>query len=141
MPPLSPTQWFLLPFFAHFAMVVGLYCWLTIERVGAVIRRQTQFSDYVGLGGDPERAMRVSRNLSNQFELPIWGLFAALFLFSQNAIGPIDIGLAWLFLGGRILHTLVQTLTRNVPLRGVVFALNFVAVMGLMARAACVMFC
>lgn len=41
--------------------------------------------------------------------------------------------LAWVFIGGRLLHSYVQIITGNVRLRGLVFTLNFLAVIGLWA--------
>ncbi|MFV3332448.1 MAPEG family protein [Pseudomonas sp. NY15437] len=41
--------------------------------------------------------------------------------------------LAWLFIAGRVAHSGVQILTRNVRLRGLVFTINFLAVLGLWA--------
>lgn len=43
--------------------------------------------------------------------------------------------LAWVFVGGRLLHSYVQITTINIRLRGVVFTVNFVAVLGLWAVA------
>lgn len=133
---LTPEQWFVLPFFGHFALVVLLYAWLTVLRQAAVMRREVKVGDFVRAGADPDRSHRVARNLSNQFEAPMFALFAALFLYLTHAVTVVDIVAAWVFLGGRLLHTGVQTLTTNVPLRGVVFTLNFVAVMVLVGRVA-----
>ncbi|ESQ74261.1 MAPEG family protein [Asticcacaulis sp. AC402] len=129
-------QLFLLPFLVHFGLATVLYAWLTFERQVAVLKREVRPVDFVNAGADPERSKRVARNLSNQFELPMFALFAAAFLYASGDIGVIDVGAAWLFLVGRLIHTFVQTLTRNVPLRGMVFTLNFVAVVILMARVA-----
>jgi hypothetical protein len=41
------------------------------------------------------------------------------------------VALAWSFVVGRVLHSAVQILTRNVRLRGIVFMVNFLAVFGL----------
>lgn len=41
------------------------------------------------------------------------------------------LALAWLFLLGRLVHGAVQILTSNVRLRGLVFTINFLAVLGL----------
>ena len=41
--------------------------------------------------------------------------------------------LAWIFVGGRLLHSAVQILTGNIRLRGLVFMVNFLAVLGLWA--------
>jgi len=128
------SQLFILPFLGHFALVIGLYAWLTVERQIAIARREVEAVDFVQAGADPARSKRIARNLSNQFELPAFGLFAAAIIYLKGSVGPIDIAAAWLFLAGRCIHTLVQTLTDNVPLRGIVFTINFVAVAVLMAR-------
>jgi len=44
------------------------------------------------------------------------------------------------FIAGRVAHTLVQTLTDNVPLRGQVFTINFLAVVALAAHVALLAF-
>ncbi|WP_052012834.1 MAPEG family protein [Asticcacaulis sp. AC460] len=129
-------QLFLLPFFGHFGLVGFLYAWLTVERQVAMWKREVKASDFVRAGADPERSLRVARNLSNQFELPVFALFAAALLYLTDHIAMIDVAAAWLFLAGRLIHSFVQTLTRNVPLRGLVFTINFVAVVILMARVA-----
>ena len=41
-----------------------------------------------------------------------------------------------MFVAGRVIHTLVQTLTDNVPLRGQVFLINSVAVVVLVGHVA-----
>lgn len=136
LPELTPERLFMLPFFGHFALVGLLYVWLTWERQTAMRRGEVKSSAFVAANADPERSKRVARNLSNQFELPVFALFAALFIYNSGNIEFIDIAAAWLFFAGRLIHTGIQTLTYNVPLRGMVFTLNFAAVVILMARVA-----
>ena len=45
-----------------------------------------------------------------------------------------------MFVAGRVIHTLVQTLTDNVPLRGQVFMINFLAVVVLAGHVALLAF-
>jgi hypothetical protein len=130
------TRLFLLPLLGHFALVCGLYVWLTIERKTAVTRGDAMLSDFVRADGDPARAKRIQRNLANQFEAPMFAYFAAAVLLAMRAVGWFDIAAAWLFLVGRIIHTGVQTLTDNVALRGQVFVINFLGVVALMAHVA-----
>ena len=55
--------------------------------------------------------------------------YAVVVLFVViGRVGAIDVLAAWVFVAGRVVHTLVQTLTDDVPLRGRVFLINFVAV-------------
>ena len=129
---------FLTPFLLHFAVVVALYAALTVARLNAVRAGRAAFGDFARAGGDPPVAARIQRNLSNQFEAPVFAYFAALFLLWRGEVGGFDVAAAWLFLLGRLIHTLVQTLTDNVRLRGLVFTINFVAVLALMAHVAAV---
>ncbi len=135
---LTAPQLFLLPFLGHFALVVMLYAWLTFERQTAIARREVKPGVFVNAGADPARSKRIARNLSNQFELPVFALFAAAILYLKGDIGMVDIAAAWAFLTGRLIHTGVQTLTDNVPLRGQVFTINFLAVGVLMGHVAIV---
>jgi len=41
----------------------------------------------------------------------------------------VQTALAWVFVAGRVAHSLGQILTTNVRLRGLVFTVNFVAVL------------
>jgi hypothetical protein len=128
------VRWFLLPLLGHFALVCLLYVWLTIERKRAVQRGEARVADFVRADGDPDRSKAIQRNLSNQFELPVFAYFAAALLVAWNAVTWVDISAAWLFFVGRVAHTAVQTLTSDVALRGQVFMINFVAVAMLMAH-------
>lgn len=132
----TPEKLFWLPFLLHFVLVVLLYAWLTVLRQTAMARGEVAARDFVNAGADPSRSKRVARNLSNQFELPVFALFAALFIAFSHKVTTLDIAAAWLFLAGRIIHTAVQTLTMNVPLRGWVFTLTFAAVIMLMVHVA-----
>ncbi|XZG69298.1 MAPEG family protein [Chitinibacteraceae bacterium HSL-7] len=117
----------LLPMTVHFVLAALLYTVLTIARAPAVwgIGRATDDSN-PWAPYEP----RISANLSNQFEWPVFFHIACVLLISAPA-SPLALTLAWVFIGGRIAHSLIQILTRNVRLRGAVFTVNFLAVAGL----------
>jgi len=52
-------------------------------------------------------------------------------LIVLNTSGALAVALAWAFVIGRVLHSLVQIPTANVRLRGLVFTVNFLAVLAL----------
>jgi hypothetical protein len=115
------------PMAAHVAIAAFLYVLLTVVRAPAIwgIGRAPDGSNpWVGI--EP----RISANLSNQFEWPLFFHVACLILLQFPASG-VALALAWLFIAGRVLHSMVQILTRNVRLRGLVFTINFLAVLGL----------
>lgn len=115
------------PMAAHVVLAAFLYVLLTVARAPAVwgIGRRAN-------GGNPWAGVepRIGANLSNQFEWPLFFHVACLLLLQAQA-GPMAVALAWTFVVGRVLHSAVQILTGNVRLRGAVFTLNFLAVLGL----------
>lgn len=117
----------LLPMAAHVAWTALLYALLTVARAPSIwgIGRRAD-------GSNPFATYepRISANLSNQFEWPLFFHVACLVLMATPH-DPVALALAWLFIAGRIAHSGVQILTRNVRLRGVVFTVNFVAVLAL----------
>src|ERR1044072_5501756 len=129
-------QTLILPMAAHVALATCLYVLLTIARAPAVwgIARRPD-------GSNPWAAIepRISANLSNQFEWPLL-FYAACLILMQHSPSAAAVTLARMFVAGRGRHSGVQILTRNVRLRGAVFTINFLAVLGLwllVAMAAC----
>lgn len=123
----------ILPMTAHVALAAFLYVLLTIARAPSVW----------GMGRLPDGSNpwakvepRISANLSNQFEWPVF-FHAACLLLLQHETGRLALVLAWIFVGGRLLHSAIQILTTNVRLRGLVFTVNFIAVLGLWAMVLC----
>jgi hypothetical protein len=116
------------PMAAHVGLTALLYASLTVARAPSVW----------GLGRRPDGSNpwadvepRISANLSNQFEWPLF-FYAACLLLDQHAGGHLlPLALAWLFVAGRLMHTCVQVFTGNIRLRGLVFTINFGAVLGL----------
>ena len=114
------------PLLAHIIWVVFLYALLTICRAPAVWN--------IGSGKINDNTWKrfetkVSANLSNQFEWPIFFyVICVLFMSSDQSISSLAIVASWVFVCGRLLHSGVQILTDNIRLRGAVFTINFLAV-------------
>lgn len=119
----------ILPMAAHVVLTAFLYVLLTIARAPTAwgIGRRTD-------GSNPwaEIESRISANLSNQFEWPVLFYAACLILLDSHA-GRLALVLAWIFIAGRVLHSVVQVVIGNIRLRGLVFTINFLAVLGLWA--------
>jgi hypothetical protein len=126
-----PAYSILWPMLAHIGLVCLLYAWITVVRARAVKRGEIEFSCFVLGCDEPRHIARITRNLSNQFELPVLFHVLVVLLITLGRVTWFDVAAAWIFVAGRVLHTLVQTLTDNVPLRGRVFIINFLAVVAL----------
>jgi hypothetical protein len=129
----------LIPMLAHMAWVFVLYAWLTFARWQAVRRGEIDYGDFAR-HHEPHHVARITYNLANQFELPLFFYALAVLLIATGNVAAIDIIAAWVFVAGRVVHSLVQTLTDNVPLRGRVFMINALAVVVLMGHAAVLAF-
>lgn len=118
----------IIPMAAHVGLTALLYVLLTVARAPEVwgIGKRAD-------GANPWAAIepRISANLSNQFEWPVFFYAACLLLMMKGAEGDAAILLAWLFVLGRLVHSCIQIFTTNIRLRGLVFTINFLATLGL----------
>jgi hypothetical protein len=124
------------PALAQVGWTFLLYAWLTIQRQIAVKRGDVKYGSFAFNRDEPKDVARIRLNLANQFELPLFFFFGVAVLIALNRVTGIDIAAAWLFVAGRVIHTGVQTLTDNVPLRGAVFLINFLATCALLGHLA-----
>ena len=121
------NNFLLYPMLAHVLWVAFLYVLLTLVRAPAVWGFiQSKKESWA------EVEPRISANLSNQFEWPLFFYAICLLLMVEGELfAPILLGLAWIFVAGRIAHSLVQIMTKNVRLRGLVFTINFLSVLAM----------
>ena len=124
------------PMLAHVAWVVLLYVWLTYARWVAVKRGEVDYSSFEFNREEPPAVARIRLNLANQFEWPVVFYALTVLLIALGKVTLFDVVAAWVFVAGRVIHTLVQTLTDNVPLRGQVFVINVAGVAILVAHVA-----
>ncbi|MEM9233079.1 MAG: MAPEG family protein [Pseudomonadota bacterium] len=98
--------------------VFGLYGFVSVLRI-------------LMLGGKSGLAAieaRAAANLSNQFEAPLVLLAAIVLLLMEGAVTPFVTNAVWVFLAGRILHSLVHVGQARIVPRGLVFTINFSAI-------------
>ncbi|MEL6421260.1 MAG: MAPEG family protein, partial [Pseudomonadota bacterium] len=117
----------LLAMAAHVALSAALYCGLTLARAPAVW----------GIGSPDGwfavREAAIAANLSNQFEWPIFFHTVCVLTLTGGTSTPLFAAVAWAFILARVAHTLVQVGGGTIRLRGIVFSVNFVAVLVLWA--------
>ncbi len=122
------VQWLLLPAFMHVALV-----YVVALRMGIAKRRGiksgVKLAD-IALDNTrwPDDTRKIANNYSNQFELPV--LFYAILplLLLLVKADWLQVALAWVFVAGRILHSIVHTGSNDIPRRGAAFLISFGAV-------------
>lgn len=76
-----------------------------------------------------DRVAKYGRNFDNLFEVPVLFYAVGVLAIAVNSVNGLMVTLAWVFVGLRVLHTLIH-LTYNHPLhRFAPFFLSFVCVL------------
>src|SRR6266478_6613886 len=95
----------LFPMLAHIGWVFVLYAWLTVARTRAGRRGEVEIGAFAH-GAEPRHVARITRNLANQFELPAIFYAVVVLLVATGRVTTIDVVAAWVFVAGRVIHTL-----------------------------------
>ena len=115
------------PIFVYILWISFIYVILTIMRAPSVwgIGRNSN-----GTNPFSNIEVRASANLSNQFEWPVIFWVISLILIARPEFyQTVYLWLTWLFVFGRLVHSLIHIFTTNIRLRGMVFNINFLAVL------------
>ena len=74
-------------------------------------------------------ARQASNNYSNQFELPVLFYAVTAFALIARMADAWMIGLAWIFVASRVVHSVVHLTSNIVRWRGPVFVIGFVTLL------------
>ena len=126
--------WLFIPVFGHLCLVQFLFIMVSFKRWQATRQDDFRLNSLARVGEEPERSRRWAKNLDNQFQLPVL-FYVVVALMVMWVVGspslatiPVSfIILAWFFLIGRVVHSIVQITGDNVRLRGYVFTINWAA--------------
>ncbi len=121
------------------AWTLVMLVWLYATRIPAMAKLKIdpeKFKDQPGATDQlPPGARRVASNYNHLTEQPtlFYALCLALQLMGQTH--EINIGLAWLYVALRILHSLVQATVNIIRLRFLIFAISTIVLMALTFHA------
>lgn len=130
---MTPTQHLLLPAFVQFALTVYVLARMGQGRVRAVRSGRVKYSEVDTKTAYSESVQRFMSNYQSQFELPV--LFYAVLAFALIAerVDFVLIGLAWAFVGSRLVHSFVHTGSNIIATRFKVFVAGLVFLVGMWA--------
>ena len=75
---------------------------------------------------EPEPLRIASRHVINLFETPILFYVAAIFIFVTNQTSSLLVGLAWMYVAARYLHSYVHLTSNKVLIRFRLFLLSLI---------------
>ncbi len=91
-------------------------------------------------GPEPEAAVVAARHYGNLFELPVLFYAACLTAFVLQAVNGWVLGLAWTYVGARLLQSAIHLTYNNPPHRGAAFGLGMLAMLALWVNLALAVF-
>ncbi|HQY73221.1 MAG TPA: MAPEG family protein [Aestuariivirga sp.] len=127
------TQHLLLPAFVQFALTVYVLVRMGQGRVRAVRSRRVKYSDVDSKTAYSETVQRFANNYVSQFELPVLFYVVLAFALATGLVDFILIGLAWAFVGARLVHSFEHTGRNRIATRFKVFVAGLVFLVGMWA--------
>ncbi|MFJ6322849.1 MULTISPECIES: MAPEG family protein [unclassified Rhizobium] len=121
------------PMVAHAVLVFGLYALLGWRRrilVKAGRIQPAQFRENHA-ANEPAESLVVRNSLANQFELPLLFHVCCILLYTAQADNLPSVILAWIFVATRYAHAFVHVTSNDLRYRSPLFALGFVALVGM----------
>ena len=133
------------PFFAM--MLLTLLVWVTmyVRRIAFIRGNQLSPKDLAVPGElarlSPAAVSNPSDNLKNLFEMPVLFYALALYLFATAQVDATHVGVAWVFVAFRALHSAVHCTFNLVLLRFNLYLVSTLALWFMFARAALAYVC
>jgi hypothetical protein len=139
------------PIIALVAWTMVVWVWMYATRLPAMARAGIDGTKLVGSTGrslrddlvaaGEVRASWVADNYNHLLEQPVLFYATALVLVQiGDAVGSVELPLAWAYVGLRVVHSLVQILSNRVVVRFSVFALASLCLLALVVLAAMAVF-
>ena len=123
----------LYPAFAMFFFTLGCVIYLGFSRYRAIHAKQVGISFYrtYNEGSQPERLHLIGRHIQNHFEIPPLFYIGVIIAFITKNELIITAVFAWLFVGARVIHSIIHLGNNNVSYRFFVFGFSLLCLSGL----------
>ena len=130
------------PIVALVAWSIVMLCWMVVTRMPALKKVGIDLSTRVGSkpgaldGVVDDKTQWKAHNYIHLMEQPtlFYAIVFALILMGQNF--PLNVGLAWTYVGLRIAHSIVQATWNRILVRFILFALSTLCLLALTLHAA-----
>lgn len=124
-----------LPMLIQMLMSVGLLYWLAYGRVTS-IKKAGGIAGLRKAGGFADKVVNRGDNFKNQFELPVIFYALCLLFITTNSSTYVVVGLAWVFVASRSLHTFIHVTKNKIfPDRFLAFVIGAVSLTAMIVIA------
>lgn len=129
---MEPTA-ILFPGIAMFFLTFSAIAYLAYRRITAVQRGEVSIRYYrlYNEGAQPDSLQKIGRHVQNHFEVPPLFYAVLLFLYVTGSVTALSVGLAWLYVALRCLHSFVHLGSNDVRRRLQVWAASGLVLAGL----------
>jgi hypothetical protein len=117
-------------------LTYGIYVLVSKRRIAAITAGEAKVGDFKIPTNEPERSASATRNLINQYELPVLFYACCLTLFVLGAAGTVSVLLAWAFAAARAAHAYVHVTSNRVRYRRPAFIAGFVILLAMWGMVA-----
>ena len=125
------------PVFALAGWTFAILLLIPYKRIKAVTRKQLVADDFK-LGESknvPPSVSLPNQNYTNLLELPVLFYVICLVLFVTNNVDVIALYLAWVYVGFRLIHSVVHLTSNHILHRLTVFGVSFFVLIAMWVRA------
>lgn len=136
---MNPPSPILLPVVALLSWTMVMWLWMYLTRIPAIARAKMVLDPQAPRGEQmsqlPAQVRWKADNYNHLFEQPTLFYALALLLALVDAGSGVNLVLAWLYVGLRVIHSLIQALFNKIELRFAVFALSSLLLLPLLFNA------
>ena len=131
------------PVVALLAWSAVMFIWMYAVRIPAMLKAGVDLKNRVGGQGSdldailPPEVQWKSHNYNHLMEQPTLFYAACLVLVLTNCESPIALYAAWVYVGLRVVHSLVQSISNRIRYRFGLFLLASIALIILIGVAVC----
>ena len=127
------------PFFAQMLLTLVVWVYMYARRIPFIMKLQLkpeQLTPAELARLSPPAVSNPSDNLKNLFEIPTLFYALALYLFVTQHVDGVYMAAAWVFVGFRVLHSLMHCTLNIIIVRFWLYAISTLALWFMVGRAA-----
>ncbi|MBD2096560.1 MAPEG family protein [Trichocoleus sp. FACHB-591] len=132
------------PFFATMFLTLLVWVYMYVRRISFINSQKLRPKELAAPGVlaqiSPPSVSSPSDNLKNLFEIPVLFYALVLYLFVTQQVDAVYLNAAWIFVGFRVLHSIVHCTFNLIMLRFYLYLFSTLAVWFIAFRAAFIHF-